>query len=111
MSSIINEVGFQREQQQRTKARAGVWQEGRSPEEQNRRLRPLLALGQEEEGCQRDCQERRWKTTPEDQDSACMPGQQLRGESWEGKLMRGVNQGKSKRRARCFRAECVGRTA
>lgn len=37
-----------------------------------------------------------------------MPGQWLQGESWEGKLMKGINQGKSKRKMRCFRAQCVG---
>ena len=38
-------------------------------EEQNKRLQHQLVVGQEIEGCQRNCQERRRKTTPRVHDS------------------------------------------
>lgn len=46
--------------------------------------------------------------SPEITAAEFMPGQRLQGESWEGKLMKDINQGKSKRKMRCFRAQCVG---
>ena len=74
MICLCNCLKFQLTYKIATKDKALTWcleltkKEGHL-EEQNKRLQHQLVVGQEIEGCQRNCQERRWKTTPRVHDS------------------------------------------